>query len=158
MRLSAFASAQYLVRHLRLTLRFNSIVPAAVNAELYPNSSRGLCNGAAVAVSWLGSFAVASTFLSAIDAIGAPGMYAIFATIVGAGCVATQLLLPETVGLSFDEIQALFDIYARPGAPPPWKLHAHMISQRLGEEDAAPPESPRSGFGSRRASAFAAKA
>ena len=48
------------------------VVPAAVNAEYYPNSVRGLCNGSAVSVSWLGNFCVSSTFLSLAALLGVP--------------------------------------------------------------------------------------
>ena len=37
--------------------------------------------------------------------------------------MALAFTLPETSGLSFPEIQAMFELYGTPGAPPPWRLH-----------------------------------
>lgn len=106
------------------------IVPAAVNAEYYPNSVRGLCNGMAVSVSWLGNFCVSSTFLSLASALGVPRLFCINATIVATGTLAAVFVLPETVGLSFVEIQTLFKMYGQPGSPPPWKMWDYMMAQR----------------------------
>jgi len=114
------------------------IVPSAVNAEFYPNSIRGLCNGSAVAISWLGNFCVSSTFLSLAATLGAPRTFCINACMVGTGTIIMLFFLPETCGLSFGEIQNLFKLYQTPGAPPPWELHAHILAQRDG--DGAPPE------------------
>jgi hypothetical protein len=116
------------------------IVPAAVNAEYYPNSVRGLCNGTAVAVSWLGNFCVSSTFLSLTTALGSPRLFCINATCVATGTLLAFFFLPETCGLSFVEIQALFKLYGRPGSPPPWALWDHMMALR--EADAAQSMSP----------------
>lgn len=105
-------------------------VPTAVNAEYYPNSVRGLCNGSAVALSWLGNFAVSSTFLTLAAALGAPAVFAINASLVAVGSLALQFYLPETCGLSFVEIQDLFKLYHAPGAPRPWALHEAIIARR----------------------------
>ena len=106
------------------------IVPSAVNAEYYPNAVRGLCNGSAVGTSWLGNFCVSSTFLSLVAALGASRTFCINATAVLTGTILTQFFLPETCGLSFPEIQNLFKLYQQPGSPPPWELHAVILSQR----------------------------
>ena len=120
------------------------IVPAAVNAEYYPNSVRGLCNGSAVAVSWLGNFCVSSTFLSLAAALGVPRLFCINATIVGTGTLVAMFFLPETVGLSFVEIQQLFKLYGQPGAPPAWKMWDHVMALRedQGSTMSPPPRSP----------------
>ncbi len=120
------------------------IVPAAVNAEYYPNSVRGLCNGSAVAVSWLGNFCVSSTFLSLNAALGAPRLFCINATAVATGTLLALYYLPETVGLSFVEIQTLFKLYGKPGSPPAWLLWEHIIAQRETEGQSMSP-SPRGG-------------
>jgi hypothetical protein len=109
------------------------IVPAAVNAEYYPNSVRGLCNGTAVALSWLGNFCVSSTFLSLTTALGLPRLFCINATCVATGTLLALFFLPETCGLSFVEIQAMFKLYGKPGSPPAWALWEHMIALREAE-------------------------
>jgi len=115
------------------------IVPAAVNAEYYPNSVRGLCNGTAVAISWLGNFAVSSTFLSLVAALGPARLYTLNACFLVVGTILALCLLPETSGLTFVEIQQLFELYGQPGAPSPPHLWQHMINLR--EETGG--ESPR---------------
>ena len=120
------------------------IVPAAVNAEYYPNSVRGFCNGSAVAVSWLGNFCVSSTFLSLAAALGVPRLFCINATIVGTGTLVAMFFLPETVGLSFVEIQQLFKLYGQPGAPPAWKMWDHVMALREDQGSTMSPPPPRS--------------
>jgi SP family myo-inositol transporter-like MFS transporter 13 len=117
------------------------IVPSAVNAEFYPQAVRGLCNGSAVATSWLGNFCVSSTFLTLVATLGASRTFCINASIVLTGTILTQFFLPETCGLSFAEIQRLFKMYQQPGSPPPWELHGVILRER-GDGD-----SPRGGDG-----------
>ena len=121
------------------------IIPSAVNAEYYPNSVRGICNGSAVALSWLGNFCVSSTFLSLTASLGAPRTFAINATLVAFGSVLLQFYLPETCGLSFVEIQQLFNNYHAPGAPPPWALHEAILAQRE-KDDAETPTDRTAGL------------
>ena len=121
------------------------IVPAAVNAEYDPNSVRGLCNGSAVALSWLGNFCVSSTFLSLTSVLGSPRLFCINATCVAIGTLLMLFFLPETCGLSFVEIQALFKLYGKPGSPPPWALWEHMVSLREAEGGPSASPSPRRG-------------
>ncbi len=118
------------------------IVPSAVNAEYYPNNIRGLCNGSAVSISWLGNFCVSSTFLSLAATLGAPRTFCINACVVGTGTLLALFYLPETCGLSFVEIQNLFKIYQTPGAPPPWELHKHIIAERDGDAPLEDGEEP----------------
>ena len=63
-------------------------------------------------------------------ALGASRTFCINATAVLTGTILTQFFLPETCGLSFPEIQNLFKLYQQPGSPPPWELHAVILSQR----------------------------
>jgi len=106
------------------------VVPSALNAELYPSQVRGFCNGSAVAISWLGNFLVSSTFLSLAASLGAARTFCINATLVACGSIALSFYLPETCGLSFAEIQALFRLYHQPGAPRPWALREAILARR----------------------------
>lgn len=99
------------------------LIPAVVNAEYYPARVRGLCNGIAVTSNWLSNFFVSSTFLSVDQVLGTSATFGIYAAMVLVGTVILAFTLPETSGLSFPEIQAMFEIYGMPDAPPPWKLH-----------------------------------
>jgi len=99
------------------------LLPAVVNAEYYPARARGLCNGLAVAANWLSNFVVSGTFLTAVTLLGPPATFGLYGLTVAVGTAALALYLPETAGLSFPEIQALFEVYGTPGAPPVWRLH-----------------------------------
>lgn len=99
------------------------LIPAVVNAEYYPARVRGLCNGIAVTSNWLSNFFVSSTFLSVDQVLGTSATFGIYAAMVLLGTVVFAFTLPETSGLSFPEIQAMFEVYGQPDAPPPWKLH-----------------------------------
>lgn len=99
------------------------LIPAVVNAEYYPARVRGLCNGIAVTSNWLSNFFVSSTFLSVDQVLGTSATFGIYAFMVFVGTVILGFTLPETSGLSFPEIQAMFEVYGTPDAPPPWKLH-----------------------------------
>jgi len=99
------------------------LIPAVVNAEYYPARVRGLCNGIAVGSNWLSNFFVSGTFLTLVSLLGTPTTFALYGCLVALGTAAIALYLPETSGLSFPEIQQLFELYAAPNAPPAWRLH-----------------------------------
>jgi len=99
------------------------LIPAVINAEYYPARVRGLCNGIAVSSNWLSNFFISGTFLTLVDVFGTPGTFALYGSLVAVGTVGIALALPETSGLSFTEIQAMFELYGQPQSPPPWRLH-----------------------------------
>jgi hypothetical protein len=99
------------------------LIPAVVNAEYYPARVRGLCNGIAVSSNWMSNFLVSGTFLTFVSLLGTPATFGVYATLVAIGTVCLAFYMPETSGLSFPEIQAMFEVYGTPGAPPVWKLH-----------------------------------
>ena len=99
------------------------LIPAVVNAEYYPARVRGLCNGIAVASNWLSNFFVSSSFLTLDQVLGDSATFGIYGATVAVGTAILAFTLPETSGLSFPEIQAMFEQYGQPGAPPPWRLH-----------------------------------
>ena len=99
------------------------LIPAVVNAEYYPARVRGLCNGIAVSSNWLSNFFVSGTFLTLVALLGTPATFGLYGALVAVGTLLLAFYLPETSGLSFPEIQALFEVYGTPGAPPVWRLH-----------------------------------
>jgi len=110
------------------------LIPAVVNAEYYPARVRGLCNGIAVTANWLSNFAVSGTFLTLVQLLGTPATFGLYGVLVVIGTVGIALYMPESAGLSFPEIQAMFELYVLPGAPPPWRLHT-SIAGKSEEED-----------------------
>ena len=99
------------------------LIPAVVNAEYYPARVRGLCNGIAVSSNWLSNFLVSGTFLTFVSLLGTPATFGVYGFLVAVGTACLAFYMPETSGLSFPEIQAMFEVYGTPGAPPVWRLH-----------------------------------
>jgi len=88
-------------------------LPFLVSAEVLPKQYRGIGLTFAGLVSHAFSFAVVSAFLRLELAVGEL-VYALFAVIMTVVTVVTAKWLPETKGLSLEEIEALFDLKAEP--------------------------------------------
>ncbi|KHJ48331.1 transporter, major facilitator family protein [Trichuris suis] len=82
-------------------------VPWAVNAELYPTWARSMGASAATFVNCVFCWITASTFLSLSTAITRHGLFFLFASFSAAGSILMYLILPETKGISMEDIQAL---------------------------------------------------
>jgi SP family myo-inositol transporter-like MFS transporter 13 len=83
-------------------------VPWAVNGEIYPLEVRGFATGLAATANWGTNAVVAQTFLSLVKLMGAGNtfwLYALFATV---GWIWAWAVLPETKGLTLEEVQHLF--------------------------------------------------
>lgn len=83
-------------------------VPWAVNAEIYPVQLRGLGGGAAATCNWITNAVVSQTFLTLIQHLGGSGTFWLYAVIALAGAVWVYFALPETNGMSLEEVQDLF--------------------------------------------------
>ncbi|CDW56279.1 Sugar tr domain containing protein [Trichuris trichiura] len=82
-------------------------VPWAVNAELYPTWARSMGASAATFVNCVFCWVTASTFLSLSTAITRQGLFFLFASLSTTGSILMYLILPETKGISMEDIQAL---------------------------------------------------
>ncbi|XP_068661413.1 inositol transporter 1-like [Aristolochia californica] len=83
-------------------------VPWAVNSEIYPEAYRGVCGGMSATVNWISNLIVAQTFLSIAAAVGTAATFLILA---GVGVLAFAFVVafvPETKGLSFDQVERLW--------------------------------------------------
>jgi len=92
-------------------------VPWAINAEIYPAEIRGIAGGAAATSNWLTNFLVSQCFLTISEAIGISGVCLLYASFAFAGCTLVWLYLPETKGLTFEEIQRMFRSKVAPRLP-----------------------------------------
>ncbi|XP_076884882.1 inositol transporter 1-like [Bidens hawaiensis] len=83
-------------------------VPWTVNSEIYPESYRGTCSGMSATVNWISNLIVAQSFLSVADAVGTGSTFLILAGIAVAAFVFVYVFVPETKGLTFDEVERIW--------------------------------------------------
>lgn len=88
-------------------------VPWAVNSEIYPAKYRGRCGGIAATVNWICNLIVAQSFLSLVDALGTPITFMVFAAITFVAFFFVLAFVPETKGLTFEEIENLWEKRAK---------------------------------------------
>eukprot|EP00210_Caulerpa_lentillifera_P001632 g1570.t1 len=92
-------------------------VPWAVNAEIYPGEIRGAAGGAAATANWITNFLVSQSFLTIAEAVGIAGVFVIYASCALFGLIYFSASLPETKGLTFEEIQKLYKSKVVPQQP-----------------------------------------
>ncbi|XP_024983620.1 inositol transporter 1-like [Cynara cardunculus var. scolymus] len=83
-------------------------VPWTVNSEIYPESYRGICAGMSATVNWVSNLVVAQSFLSVAEAVGTSSTFLILAAIGVAAFGFVFLFVPETKGLSFEEVERIW--------------------------------------------------
>ncbi|CAJ1977794.1 unnamed protein product [Sphenostylis stenocarpa] len=83
-------------------------VPWTVNTEIYPEEYRGICGGMAATVCWVSNLVVSQSFLSITEAIGTGTTFLIFAGITILAFLFVLLYVPETKGLTFDEVELIW--------------------------------------------------
>ncbi|KAK3909013.1 Proton myo-inositol cotransporter [Frankliniella fusca] len=82
--------------------------PWVVNSEIHPMWARDVSSSIATSTNWLLNLVVSLSFLSLIDLIEAYGAFFLFAGITLTGVVLLWCIMPETKGLTLEEIQGLF--------------------------------------------------
>lgn len=83
-------------------------VPWTVNSEIYPESYRGMCGGMSATVNWISNLIVAQSFLSLAEAVGTGVTFLILAGIAVMAFVFVVVFVPETKGLSFEEMERIW--------------------------------------------------
>lgn len=84
------------------------IVPWTVNSEIYPESYRGICGGTSATVNWISNLIVAQTFLSIAGAIGTGPTFLMVAGIAVLAFAFVAVFVPETKGLTFEEVEIIW--------------------------------------------------
>ncbi|XP_030463018.1 inositol transporter 1 [Syzygium oleosum] len=83
-------------------------VPWTVNSEIYPEAYRGMCGGMSATVNWISNLIVAQTFLSIADALGTGATFLILACVAVLAIVFVVMFVPETKGLTFEEVEKIW--------------------------------------------------
>ncbi|XP_047331461.1 inositol transporter 4-like [Impatiens glandulifera] len=84
-------------------------VPWIVNSEIYPLRYRGIGGGIAAVSNWCSNLIVSLTFLTLIELLGSSGTFLLFAGFSTIGLLAIYLLVPETKGLPFEEVEKMLN-------------------------------------------------
>ncbi|KAF8692623.1 hypothetical protein HU200_039441 [Digitaria exilis] len=82
-------------------------VPWLINSEVYPLRFRGVCGGIAAVANWASNLLVTQTFLSLTQALGTAGTFMLFCGVSAASFLLLFLLVPETKGLQFEEVEQM---------------------------------------------------
>lgn len=88
-------------------------VPWAVNSEIYPLKYRGLCGGIAATANWVANLVITQSFLSLVKGIGTSMTFLFFGCITVVALLFVVLFVPETKGLSFQEVEQMWEERAR---------------------------------------------
>lgn len=83
-------------------------VPWTVNSEIYPEAYRGICGGMSATVNWVSNLIVAQSFLSLTEAAGTGPTFLIFAGVAVVAFVFVIMFVPETQGLTFEEVERIW--------------------------------------------------
>ncbi|VFQ67070.1 unnamed protein product [Cuscuta campestris] len=83
-------------------------VPWTVSSEIYPEAYRGICGGMSATVNWISNIIVAESFLSLAEAIGTGPTFLMFAGMAVAAFGFVVAFVPETKGLTFDEVERIW--------------------------------------------------
>ncbi|XP_022979341.1 inositol transporter 1 [Cucurbita maxima] len=83
-------------------------VPWTVNSEIYPEAYRGICSGMSATVNWVSNLIVAQTFLSLAEVAGTGPTFLILAGIAVLAVLFVIMYVPETQGLTFEEVERIW--------------------------------------------------
>ncbi|GAA6016308.1 hypothetical protein JCM10207_000464 [Rhodosporidiobolus poonsookiae] len=80
-----------------------------IQSEVFNQEMRALGNGISTATCWIANLLVSSTFLYLAKAFTPAGTFALYAVVCALGWLFTWRFVPETKGLSLEDVRALFE-------------------------------------------------
>ncbi|XP_071548629.1 proton myo-inositol cotransporter-like isoform X2 [Panulirus ornatus] len=83
-------------------------MPWTINSEIYPGWARSTCNSLTSAVNWASNLLVSLTFLTLAEVFLKHGVFYFYMILAGLGFLLFFFLLPETRGVSLEDIETLF--------------------------------------------------
>ncbi|KAJ1451515.1 general substrate transporter [Pelagophyceae sp. CCMP2097] len=83
-------------------------IPWLLMAELLPSKARGLASALATLANWSFSFIITESFATLQNALTPAGTFAAFTGVCAAGAVYVYTSVPETKGVSLEDIERLF--------------------------------------------------
>ncbi|KAF0684856.1 Aste57867_23201 [Aphanomyces stellatus] len=83
-------------------------MPWTINAEIYPLHARSLAIGLATTSNWVSNLVVSYTFLTIVSVLAPYGAFWLYAAFASIGFVLVAKYLPETKGVSLEDIPLLF--------------------------------------------------
>merc|ERR1712147_22591 len=78
-------------------------------AEILPARARGVASSVATLTNWTCSFVVTECFSTVLAALSPQGTFLLFALVCVSGALYVAAKVPETKGVSLDQIEALFN-------------------------------------------------
>ncbi|XP_061370026.1 inositol transporter 1-like isoform X2 [Gastrolobium bilobum] len=97
-------------------------VPWTMNSEIYPEEFRAVCGGMSATVNWSCRLIMSMGFLSISDAVGLDGSFVILCVLAVVGFFFVLFFVPETKGLTFEEVELIWKRRA---------LHKAFLSELL---------------------------
>ncbi|KAK8466107.1 hypothetical protein PHAVU_008G002000 [Phaseolus vulgaris] len=83
-------------------------VPWTLSSEIYPEEYRGICGGMSATVCWVSNLIVSETFLTISEGIGIGSTFLIIGGITVVAFIFVAVYVPETKGLTFDEVEVIW--------------------------------------------------
>lgn len=107
-------------------------LPWVINSEIYPLRYRGTCGGLAATSNWVSNLIVAQTFLTMTVTIGTSMTFLVFGVISVIALFFVLIVMPETKGLSLEQIEGTLQQRVENFSFKFWKKNNPKVSSNKG--------------------------